>query len=304
MSNIEEKKVDNVEEQQVEDQAASNPTSQEDIFAEVFGQANEEQFVATVEPQPEIVEESQPSEVQDTSDPKNDSDSYQYWQSQSDKKQVEIDTLKGQMSEMMTRINVSDNTSASAKEETVNLEKPVKPRKPGDYDHSEALADPDSDSGKYLVKQEQYLDNLTNYMTNVEERREQKALEQQRDAEKFQRNQKVISDLQTKHGYDVESANDFVEKMSSPDSLSLDNLVKLHKMSMGNAPQQVTSPTNIEQVTPEAQQKQALMQSRQEKLSIPKPIGVQPGASVQSSKSVEDLMMDSMVGNYKKKNPF
>ena len=43
------------------------------------------------------------------------------------------------------------------------------------------------------------------------------------------------------------------------------------------------------------------MNQRQEKLSIPTPIGVQPGANVQSSKSVEDQMMDSMIGNYKKR---
>ena len=46
------------------------------------------------------------------------------------------------------------------------------------------------------------------------------------------------------------------------------------------------------------------MQQRQQKLAIPTPIGVQTGANVQSSKSVEDQMMDPMIGNYKKKNPF
>ena len=86
--------------------------------------------------------------------------------------------------------------------------------------------------------------------------------------------------------------------MSSPESLSLDNLVQLHKMRTGNAPQEFT------QVTPQAQEKAALMSNRQEKLSIPKPIGVQPGASRQSSKTVENQMMDSMVADFKKKNPF
>ena len=35
-----------------------------------------------------------------------------------------------------------------AKEETPLIERPVKPRKPADYDHSEALADPESKSAK------------------------------------------------------------------------------------------------------------------------------------------------------------
>ena len=79
-------------------------------------------------------------------------------------------------------------------------------------------------------------------------------------------------------------------QMSSPDSLSLDNLVQLHQLKMNSGSQQVT------QITPEAQQKAAVMNQRNEKLSIPKPIGVQPGASDQSpTKNVEDKMMDAMI---------
>ena len=184
------------------------------------------------------------------------------------------------------------------KEETVKIERPVKPRKPADYDHSEALADPESASGKYLAKQEQYMDGLADYMDSIEANRS-KVMEQQiQQQEVFTRNQKVISDLQSQYNYTAEQANDFINKMSSPQSLSLDNLVKLHQMDSNAAPRQVA------QVTPEALQKQQLMSNRQEKLSIPKPIGVQPGASTQSSKSVEDQMMDSMINRYKKKNPF
>tara|TARA_R100000654_G_scaffold30173_1_gene54844 strand:- start:5076 stop:5972 length:897 start_codon:yes stop_codon:yes gene_type:complete len=293
----EEKKMDNVDEQQVESQTATEPTSQEDIFAEVFGQPQTEQFVANAE-KPEIVEESQPSEVQETNDPKSDDSQYQYWQSQADKRAAEVDLLKSQVTELMKA--QTSTPAEQPKEETPSLERPVKPRKPAGYDHSEALADPDSDSGKYLSKQEQYMDNLANYMDKVDERRTMDIQRQQAEQAQFQRNQKVISDLQSKYNYTPQQANDFIDKMSKPDSLSLDNLVRLHKMSnveQGKVPE-------IQQITPEAQQKQALMQQRQQKLAIPTPIGVQPGANVQSSKSVEDQMMDSMIGNYKKKNPF
>ena len=294
----EEKKMDNVDEQQVESQTATEPTSQEDIFAEVFGQPQSEQFVANATEQPEIVEESQPSEVQEAKDPKSDDSQYQYWQSQADKRAAEVDLLKSQVTELMKA--QASTPAEQPKEETPSLERPVKPRKPAGYDHSEALADPDSDSGKYLAKQEQYMDNLANYMDKVDERRTMDIQRQQAEQAQFQRNQKVISDLQSKYNYTPQQANDFIDKMSKPDSLSLDNLVRLHKMSnveQGQVPE-------IQQITPEAQQKQALMQQRQQKLAIPTPIGVQPGANVQSSKSVEDQMMDSMIGNYKKKNPF
>ena len=294
----EENNMDITQEQQVESQTATEPTSQEDIFAEVFGGSNTDQFVAKTEPEPEIVNESQPSEVQSDNSPKNDSDSYKYWQSQADKRAAEVDLLKSQVTELM---KAQTSTPAEpAKEEIPSLEKPVKPRKPANYDHSEALADPDSDSGKYLSKQEQYIDSLANYMTEVDARRNQEIQRQQAQQAEFQRNQKVISDLQSQYNYSPQEANDFIQRMSSPDSLSLDNLVRLHKMSL----QPSQEAPALQQVTPEAQQKQALMNQRQEKLSIPTPIGVQPGANVQSSKSVEDKMMDSMIGNYKKKNPF
>jgi hypothetical protein len=144
------------------------------------------------------------------------------------------------------------------------------------------------------------MDNLANYMESMDQQREVKMQQTLQEQQQVVRNQKVISDLQTKYSYTPDQANDFIQQMSKPDSLSLDNLVKLHKMNTGQTP----APQQVEQVTPEAQMKQNIMNQRQEKLSIPKPIGVQPGANVQSSKSVEDQMMDSMIGRYKKKNPF
>ena len=292
----EEKNMENSQEQQVESQTATEPTQQEDIFAEVFGQPQTEQFVAKTESEPEIVNESEPSDVQSEEVPKSDNDSYKYWQSQADKRAAEVDLLKSQVTELMKA--QASTPAEQPKEETVKIERPVKPRKPADYDHSEALADPESASGKYLGKQEQYLDNLANYMETVEVQRSN-AMQKQMEEQQVQlRNQKLVNDLQTHYGYDGQQAADFIDKMSKPDSLSLDNLVKLHKLGQGN------TSTQLSQVTPEAKQKQLTMSQRQEKLSIPTPIGVQPGANVQSSKSVEDQMMDSMIGNYKKKNPF
>ncbi len=294
----EEKNMDNTQEQQVEGQTATEPTSQQDIFAEVFGQDNTDEFVARVPSEPEIVEESKPSEIQSGEVPESGDDSYKYWQSQADKRAAEVDLLKSQVTELM---KAQTSTPAEpVKEETPSIERPVKPRKPANYDHSEALADPESESGQYLSRQEQYIDSLANYMTEVDVRRSEEIKRQQAEQAQFQRNQKLVSDLQSNYNYSPQEANDFINKMSSPESLSLDNLVKLHKMS--NAGQQEIPA--LQQVTPEAQQRQAIMNQRQQKLSIPTPIGVQPGANVQSSKSVEDKMMDSMLGNYKKKNPF
>jgi hypothetical protein len=161
------------------------------------------------------------------------------------------------------------------------------------------LTDPDSASAKYLTKQSSYLEDMTEYVELSNDYYVSQMNKQQETQKAMARDNKVMQDLQVKYNYTPEQANDFMQKMSSPDSLSLDNLVQLHQLKQPNAAQQVT------QITPEAQKKAALMNQRQEKLSIPKPIGVQPGASDQSlSKNIEDKMMDTMIGNFNKKNPF
>jgi hypothetical protein len=296
MSNIEENNVAEVQEQKDDAVTAIESSStQEDIFADIFGQQAEPIVATDPATTPDVNPLDEPSDVPSKSDPKGDPDQFQYWQSQADKRSAEVELLKGQVSELM-------ETKASTPEEPVQketaIEKPVKPSKPADYDHSEALADPESKSAKYLADREMYMDNMLEYTTELEAVRTEKLEQQQANQQRELSRQKLVNDLQGKYNYSNEQALNFIETMSSPESLSLDNLVQLHKMRTGNAPQEFT------QVTPEAQEKAALMSNRQEKLSIPKPIGVQPGASRQSSKTVENQMMDSMVADFKKKNPF
>lgn len=289
---MEENTMDKIDEQLVEGITTEPTTDSEDIFNEIFGQAQEQ-----VAPVGQEVVQNEPADTQTIEEPKNDPDQFQYWQSQADKRAAEVDMLKSQMAEVMTK--VSQPAEAAPVEKETVLEKPVKPSKPADFDRSEALTDPDSASARYLAKQESYLESMSEYVASSNERVMQTMTQQQQQQEAVARDQKVLRDLQSNYNYTPEQANDFVAQMSSPDSLSLDNLVQLHQLKMNSGSQQVT------QITPEAQQKAAVMNQRNEKLSIPKPIGVQPGASDQSpTKNVEDKMMDAMIGNFNKRNPF
>ena len=289
---MEENTMDRVDEQAVEGVTTEPTAASEDIFNEIFGQAQEQ-----VAPVSQEVVNSEPAETQTAMEPKNDPDQFQYWQSQADKRAAEVDLLKSQMAEVMTK--VSQPTQAAPVEKETVLEKPVKPSKPADFDRSEALTDPDSASARYLAKQESYLEAMSEYVATSNERVMQTMTKAQQEQQAIARDQKVMTDLQSKYNYTPQQASDFVSQMSSPDSLSLDNLVQLHQLKMNSGSQQVT------QITPEAQQKVAVMNQRNEKLSIPKPIGVQPGASDQSpTKNIEDKMMDAMIGNFNKRNPF
>tara|TARA_R100000808_G_C2155217_1_gene167122 strand:+ start:8242 stop:9192 length:951 start_codon:yes stop_codon:yes gene_type:complete len=304
------------QEQKVEETTA-NPSSptQEDIFNEVFGDSKADEFVAKVPSEPSETVESGPSDVQDVSEQGNEADSYKYWQSQADKRQAELDALKSQVADIEDVMPIArhlkrnpeiiQNLASQANQETVEpLQRPVKPKKPADYDHSEALADPESDSGKYLSQREAYMDGVTDYMDKQEAiRQEQLALQQQAQMQQARDNQ-VSSELQGKHGMSASEAQQFINEMSRPESLTLDNLVKLHKINTGQGVDTTQVSQSVTQVTEEAKMKQQTLNNRKDKLEIPRPIGVQPGASVQSSKSVEDNMMDSMINNFNKKNPF
>jgi hypothetical protein len=250
----------------VEEETANTSMSEDDLFDQVFGN-NSAEFVAKDETELSEPVSDQASEVQNTSDPRNDTEQFQYWQSQADKEQ--------------------------------KLEKPIKPKRPSGYDHSDALNDPDSQSSEYLVKKDQYLEDLSEYMVNLEEQRSSEIAKQQAESKQLMQQQQLRNDLQSNYSYSNEQAEDFINTMSSPESLSLDNLVRLHQLNLTSVTQEV------QQVSPQAQMKQNTMVRRQEKLSIPKPIGVQPSVGTQSSrKSAEDQMMDSMISGFRKKNPF
>ena len=292
MQNEEQKLMALIDEQGDEGTQTEPTSTSDDIFNEIFG-ATQEQLVTD---SPNEVE-SNPLDNQTIDDPKSDPEQFQYWQSQADKRATEVDMLKSQMADVMSKV-ATPQAPEQAQKETV-LTKPVKPSKPSGYDHSEALTDPDSASAKYLTTQQSYLEDMSDYVSNSSDRYMNQMNEQQKVQQATARDTKVIQDLQVKYNYTPEQANDFMRSMSSPDSLSLDNLVQLHQLKQPNAAQQVT------QITPEAQKKVALMIQRQQKLSIPKPIGVQPGASDQSlSKNTEDKMMDAMISQVSKRNIF
>ena len=293
-------KVENsgIEQEQSQDQTQESIDSQADIFEQVFNPKGQDPFGVeadtneVIQEEQEPVMENEPASTPDTIQAKEDDSQYQYWQSQADKTKAEMDELRAEMDALKS-------AKASKETDEPKLVKPEKPVKPTDYDYSEALADPESSSAKYLASKEDYLEQMSDFMMKKDELREEQMTKAQEQQVARQQHRETMAELQGKHGFTPEQANQFIREMSSPESLSLDNLVKLHKMNQGNAPQLT------EQVSQQAHEKQQLMNRRNEKLSIPKPIGVQQGQSVQSpSKDVEDTMMDAMLKDFNKRNIF
>lgn len=285
----------NILEENSQDQTVESSDMQADIFEEVFAPKGKDPFSTegVIQEEQALVNESEPVNALDNVDAKEDDSQFQYWQSQADKTKAEMEALKAQ-------VEVLTSKSAKPQQETKEptLVKPTKPVKPGDYDYSEALADPDSSSASYMQAKESYLEEMSDFIMKKDEVRDEQMTKAKEEQFARQQHQETLTELQTKYNYTPQQANDFVSQMSSPESLSLDNLVKLHQMNMGNTPQ-------AEQISTKAQEKQQLMAQRNQKLSIPKPIGVQQGSSVQSpSKNVEEKMMDAMLGDFNKRNIF
>lgn len=285
----------NILEENSQDQTVESSDMQADIFEEVFAPKGQDPFSTegVIQEEQALVNESEPVNALDNVDAKEDDSQFQYWQSQADKTKAEMEALKAQ-------VEVLTSKSAKPQQETKEptLVKPTKPVKPADYDYSEALADPDSSSASYMQAKESYLEEMSDFIMKKDEVRDEQMTKAKEEQFARQQHQETLTELQTKYNYTPQQANDFVSQMSSPESLSLDNLVKLHQMNMGNTSQ-------AEQVSTKAQEKQQLMEQRNQKLSIPKPIGVQQGSSVQSpSKNVEEKMMDAMLGDFNKRNIF
>jgi len=286
----------NTTQENSQDQTVESNDIQTDIFEQVFNVGGEDPFNVeeSIQPDLETVVEDEPVGTLDVNEAKENDSQFQYWQSQADKNKLEVEVLRAEMEALKQPAQPSKETEEST------LVKPEKPVKPVDYDYSDALADPSSSSAQYLQGKEDYLENMSDYIVKKDEVREEQMNLAQKEQSYKQQQQDTLSELQSKYNYTPEQASDFVVKMSSPESLSMDNLVKLHQM---NIPSEVQI---AEQVSPQAQAKTELMQSRQEKLSIPKPIGVQQGTSVQSpgDSNIEDQMMDVMINNFKKTNIF
>jgi hypothetical protein len=234
---------------------------------------------------------------------------YQYWQSQADKLRNERDELQQQFN----KVAAQQTTQEPQEEPEVDTEPefpspPEKPQKPYNFSMDEALSDPSSDSAKFVQSEETWRDQMDEHknlqfeyqMAMMQDERENIRKERQddiqrRDADSKQAEQLngVRSQIMNQYKVDSQVADDFVRVMSDPSSISLDNLWKLYASDNGyGSPQQpANSPSGDFQQVKRAQQ-------------VPASMGVMPSQNRQNEDSVEDKIIDSMITDYNKQNPW
>ena len=238
----------------------------------------------------------------------NDEVRYQYWQSQADKMKNERDQLQQQFNQLATQQTPAQQEPQPVEEPEPDFpDPPEKPQKPYNFSMDEALSDPSSESARFVQSEQTWRDQMDEYknlqfeyqMAMMQDEREKIRTERQADIQRREAEQKQIQQMdgvkqQVMNQYKVDSqvAEDFVRVMSDPSSINLDNLWKLYASDKGyGSPQTQSAPSREFEQVKRAQQ-------------VPASMGVMPSQTGQNEDSVEDKIIDSMIADYNKQNPW
>tara|TARA_Y100001963_G_scaffold154704_1_gene244088 strand:- start:681 stop:1607 length:927 start_codon:yes stop_codon:yes gene_type:complete len=284
---------------------------EEAVFGEGSLDNTSSAFTSGEQQETETAPETGQPEVSGEENQNNDDKRYQYWQSQADKYKNELDSIKSQQ-QVQPPIQQQENVQVQPEKTREEFPPPPsKPQRPRTFNREEAYSDSNSESARYLDELEGWRDDMdeynslqTQYQTAVMEEKIQSMeneriaeVKRQEAAQKRSRQETEIKEHVMGHyGMNANEAKDFMTKMSDPKSLNIDNLVQLYRMQQGGAQNQSTgntaSPSDAFQQVKKAQQ-------------VPSPMGVMPsGNSDIDGKSVEDKIMDTMIGNFDSKNPW
>ena len=305
--------------QEAPDVAQDSPMTPEQAFDQTQDKSTllDDFFRANkMDPAPSEEAQAEPSPVEATSQEApaeespidNDVKRYQYWQSEADK-------ARNENQELVKRLEALEQNQAQPEEmepieEDLSFpDPPVKPGKPRNYSRAEALEDPDSESARYLEAVDSWRDDMDEYnrlhsqytqAVMVEER--ERIRQQNEDIQRAQAEKEAYDNnmsQMTNHLRNTYQASDdeiarFVQVMDDPKNITVDNLFQLYRMQnggqAGQQPMTQTAPNES-------------FEQRKRAQSVPSPMGVVPGQS-SSQPSGPDTMMDSMISDYKKRNPF
>jgi len=268
-----------------------------------------EDTVNVVEPQTQQQPEAQEEKPQD-----NDEKRYQYWQSEADRARNENAQLAQRLQALEQQANQPQpDTGANQEEDDSFPPPPPKPAKPRSYTRAEAMEDPTSESAKYMEDVDDWRNDMDDYNRLHAEyntalvKEERDKISQERDnilraqADRQARvNQmsEIQSHLRNNYQASDEEIKQFVTIMDKPESVNLDNLFKLFRLQTGNqptvapvdAPKTETAPADSFDQMKRAQQ-------------VPTSMGVLPSQG-NTGGNPEDNMMDSMIGEFKNRNPW
>ena len=304
--------------QDAPDVAQVKPMTPEEAFEQTqdkssliddFFRANKMEQPSEAQPEPSPVEAPTEVATEEESPIDNDVKRYQYWQSEADKARNENAQLAQRLEALEAQASQSQPDDMEPIEEELSFpEPPSKPSKPSGYNRAEALEDPSSESARYLDSVDKWRDDMDEYnrlhqqytqAVMVEER--QRMQEEQREIQKAQAEREIYQDnirnmsshLKQQYQASDEEIQNFVQVMDDPKNITVDNLFQLYRMQNGTQQAQPMTQTASNES----------FEQRKRAQSVPTPMGVVPGQS-SSQPNSNDSLMDSMLNDYKKRNPF
>ena len=270
--------------------------------SEAFDEAEE----AITQPEEIATQTQKEPSVQPQAD--NEEVRYQYWQSQADKLKNERDQLQSQFNTLATQQAPQQQQEPEQEVEPEFPAPPEKPARPYNFNMDEAMADPQSESARFVQQEQSWREENDEYknlqfeyqMAMMQDERDKLQQDRQNDISRRNAEQQqteqingVRSQVMDKYKVDQTTAEDFIRVMSAPESVSIDNLWKLYATDKGLSspqPAQAAPSADFQQVK-RAQQ-------------VPASMGVMPSQNRQNTGSIEDTIIDSMITDYNKQNPF
>ena len=169
---------------------------------------------------------------------------YEYWQGQADQFRTELEKVRpladeynrfAPVVEYLKQNPEAFEKVAAMKESpkpSQTLQEPVPPVKPANFDPYNM--DPQSESFRYKVAREEYLQQLTEITYAKQKLSEQETLAQRQREQQAQaqgvKMKELTQTLQTQYGFAPEQTQDFIQTMNDASSMNMDNLVNLYKV--------------------------------------------------------------------------
>jgi len=253
------------------------------IRDEGFSQSTTQPVEMPTLPENAFLEQSKPP-VQNV-DNDNDAVRYQYFQGQFDKERNRSAELERQLAEANAQM-VQAQPPAQEQEtsdplaglpELVAPNMPEKPAVPQFYSREDALSDPSSESAKYDMSMQNwqndqlmYMNDKMDYNGKVQERKNLEQRKVEEDANEYLRQEREYSEkmstvnsfIQSKGG-DGKVMEAFVSQMSSPESISMDNLWTVFCINNGISSSSMPSTPPIQQVRQPSQSFQQVQRNQQ-----------------------------------------
>ncbi len=235
---------------------------EEDDWGEDTGDTSEQQQ-SLPENQAEV---AKPTQEQATD---NDAVRYQYWQSEAQKRDAELAKMKAEVDYYKRLAELQNQPPEQEQQEERFPDPPSAPKAPVGYSPEEALSNPQSPSAQYVADYQQWQQNMfeynnlkTQYLEALlQEKFEALENEKKQAMEQYERQQQydkqirsIRGEVMQKFGIDEHVADDFIQKMNDPNSLTIENLYALYNAVYNKGAQQQKKPTDTFQQSKVANQ--------------------------------------------------